>query len=367
MPDKTLDQQAGLAAANALGREVAIGQIESHLRELWVADQASTKASLINLVVYSERPGALGGNSAIMEEITRDHACRALLVEARLDTNEQSRARAWITAHCNLVGGLKAVCSEQIAFELIGKATGRIRNIVFAHLLADLPLVFWWQGPLSRIFEPRLYRLIDRLVIDSSDWPRDQLANSLEAVMAARKESRQALALHDLNWTRCHQMRMAFALLFDTKSAQAAIAAPRQLEIEGSRSALPALLQLAAWVARALGWHLVSARPEAARYETREGMPVEVHFLAQKETDRPLVSRMALACEGGQFETARDESGRYIEARAECGGSSGVHLVPADPVQPAALLSSLLGRAGGNQLLCQTLPDFAELARALKQ
>jgi len=154
-----------------LGVEVPIAEIEKELRQLWEVDSARTNASLMNLAVYSEKEGALGANSDIVRELTREHACRALLVG--LDRSMEERSiRAWITAHCHLAHGQKSVCCEQIAFHLTGVSRGRFRNTVFAHLQSDLPLVFWWQGDLSPVFSEGLYRRIDRLIIDSSEWTK---------------------------------------------------------------------------------------------------------------------------------------------------------------------------------------------------
>ena len=65
------------AASTAdLGREVALRDIDRELRRLWEADTARTKASLMNLVIFSERPGSLAVNSALTRELTREQACR---------------------------------------------------------------------------------------------------------------------------------------------------------------------------------------------------------------------------------------------------------------------------------------------------
>ncbi|MFN7343291.1 MAG: glucose-6-phosphate dehydrogenase assembly protein OpcA, partial [bacterium] len=112
--------------------------------------------------VYSEKSGSLLENSRIINELTRDNACRAILVE--IDRNEAASLRAWITAHCHLSHGQKSVCCEQISFRLTGRVTGRFRNTVFSHLNSDLPLVFWWQGELSDVFTERLASVMDRLI-----------------------------------------------------------------------------------------------------------------------------------------------------------------------------------------------------------
>ena len=129
-----------LSMHHELGREVPIGGIDKELHKLWAEDDARTNASLVNLAVYSEKPGSLVENSRAMRELTREHACRALLIGIDREVEETS-IKAWITAHCHLSHGQKSVCCEQIAFALTGRATGRLRNTVFAHLNSDLPYV----------------------------------------------------------------------------------------------------------------------------------------------------------------------------------------------------------------------------------
>ena len=115
-----------------LGIEVPVSAIDGELRKLWEQDDARTNASLMNLVVYSEKAGALIENSNIIRDLTREHACRAILVG--IDRNEpKPTLRAWITAHCHLADGRKSVCCEQIAFYLTGRVTGRA--VGTAHIL----------------------------------------------------------------------------------------------------------------------------------------------------------------------------------------------------------------------------------------
>jgi len=173
-----------------LGQEVAIGSIDAELRKLWAVDKARTNACLINFAFYSEQKGSLTLNSRIVSELTRDHASRALLIEMDRSASQPS-LRAWVTAHCHLSQGKKSVCCEQIAFALTGVSRGRLRNTVFAHLSSDLPLILWWQGELSPIFEERLYSVIDRFVFDSSSWSNPQASFTIidQAVHGSRPRS----------------------------------------------------------------------------------------------------------------------------------------------------------------------------------
>ena len=192
-----------------LGKEVPIEKVERELRLLWEADDARTNASLVNLAVYSEEETALVDNSNIIREITREHACRALLIGLDRDKKDAT-VRSWINAHCHLAHGQKSVCCEQIAFHLTGHSRGRFRNTIFAHVQSDLPLIFWWQGNLSNIFRESLYRRIDRLVIDSSSWstPNEQFGKIGEAIEKVN------LVVQDLSWARTYHFRLAIASLY---------------------------------------------------------------------------------------------------------------------------------------------------------
>ena len=56
------------------GLPVEIGKIDRELKKLWAeGGGAKTRASLINLAVYSEAPGSLPENTRIISEITEDH------------------------------------------------------------------------------------------------------------------------------------------------------------------------------------------------------------------------------------------------------------------------------------------------------
>ena len=62
---------------------VEIGQIDRELKKLWeTGGEKMTRASLINLAVYSEAKDSLGANTQIVAQITEDHACRAIVIEA---------------------------------------------------------------------------------------------------------------------------------------------------------------------------------------------------------------------------------------------------------------------------------------------
>ena len=158
--------------ASHLGQPTPIPEITKNLRALWDADQAKSRAALMNLVIYAEDGTPLETMAAEAEQIGLEQACRALIISANpCGEGGEQAPKAWITAHCRLGGGEGGqVCCEQIAFELCARDTDQLRNLVFAHLDSDLPLVFWWRGELSSSFEPRLHSRFERLIVDSDTW-----------------------------------------------------------------------------------------------------------------------------------------------------------------------------------------------------
>src|SRR5438477_97986 len=77
------------AETYSLGAPGEIGKIEQELKKLWRdGEGAMTRASLMNLAVYSEEPGSLQNNTQLMARITENHAWRALVIEADCDAGD---------------------------------------------------------------------------------------------------------------------------------------------------------------------------------------------------------------------------------------------------------------------------------------
>ena len=212
-----------------LGLPVAPGEITAGLRALWAENETATRASLMNLAIYGESPDALIHNTQCVHELTREHACRVLLIEAR-PSSPDKHTEAWITAHCSLgPGGRKAVCCEQIAFLMHGFSHGRLANLLFANLDSDLPLILWWQASFSEHFHRRIYSRVGRLIIDSQTWahPKAEFTH----LLAAHVDDTQHFVIHDLNWTRTFHLRLAITAGFDEPQAVSKLRDVHTIEI----------------------------------------------------------------------------------------------------------------------------------------
>ena len=237
------------------GLAVEVGDIDRQLGLLWAqSDAGKVRASLVNLVIYSEAPGAMAANTPLLSEIAADHAFRALLVQAQPEA-KKSAVRAWITAHCHLrETGKNEICSEQITFQLDGPAVGRLPSIVFSHLDTDLPLYLWWQGDLHPDPDPQLWRWVDRLIVDSNSW--SDPAAQFRILREIQSLGRARAALADLNWTRIFHLRYAVAQIFDLPAALERLDRIDRVEIIHAPGHRLTALQLLGWLASRLGWSL---------------------------------------------------------------------------------------------------------------
>jgi glucose-6-phosphate dehydrogenase assembly protein OpcA len=344
------------AVCPELGIEVPVSAIDGELRKLWEQDEARTNASLMNLVVYSEREGALIENSAIIRDLTREHACRAILVG--IDRTElQPSLRAWITAHCHLADGRKSVCCEQIAFHLTGRVTGRFRNTVFAHLNSDLPLIFWWQGELSEILTERLVSVMDRFIIDSSSWA-DPAASF--ALIEECSQSNPDLIIQDHAWTRSWQFRVGIASLFDDPAAQKSLPDIHTVEICHHPDHRNTALQVIAWLAVQAGWKSVILN-ESLGFVPTTGGPISISLTT--DSSGPPLSSVAIRAKDTTIQVSQKSGASHVERHIETAGYHATSLSPVDPTTPAELVAVQLARGGKNSLFQKILPRFRSMLK----
>ena len=340
-----------------LGLEVPVADIESRLRSFWEADQDRTRVSMMNLVVVSEKPGSLVENSRAIRTLAEEHACRAILTEINRP-HPEATLRAWITAHCHLVNGTKATCSEQISFLLTGTAGGRFRNTVFSHLHADLPVVLWWQGELSPLFSERIAQIIDRLVIDSADWSNP--GKSFQTILQFTRQTNTDLILHDLAWSRTWQLRLCIAGLFDDPAAQRLLQSIDRIEIRHSPKHHNTMLQLLAWLAVQAGW--ADRADGHPGFLSATGHPI-VLVRSLTENAEP-VSHLSLHAGENVAEISQPPGSPHILRRVHAPGYDVSSLSPTDPVSSIELLAAQLSRGGRNSMFHKILPRYLSLLPA---
>ena len=345
-----------------LGKPVELGRIDGELRALWETDEASSKASLINFALYNENPDALATNHEMVARLTREHACRALLIAVDRSKTAPA-ARAWITAHCQLKNGDRAICSEQVAFLIDAGGAEMIRNVVFAHLDSDLPLVFWWQGDFSDAFEDRLYSIIDRLIIDSGSWQRDPAAQFARLEKAYQDPSSR-FVVNDISWSRSYHMRQGLAHCFDDLPSRSCLSKINRLNLVVSDNRRTAGLMLVAWIAARLARGIEHVG-DAIQLVAGDQQTIEVEVGTDSQPGCCIRS-LALTGPKCRFHLHHDHGSSHLRIEAETPDHDMRHVIPADHDDEVDLVSEQLQRAGINRLYFEMIPALRKLLAGSK-
>src|SRR5216117_1759504 len=332
------------AETYSLGAPVEIGKIEQELKKLWQEGQgAMTRASLMNLAVYSEEPGSLNSNTQLMAKITENHACRAIVIEADCRAKENS-VDAWISAHCHVSHvGSKQICSEQISFLLEGPCTKLLPSIVFSHLDSDLPFYLWWQGEFREPMDPQLWAWVDRVIYDSQPWQDFQA--QMRLVESAQAEAKQRIVLCDLNWTRLDKVRFALAQFFDHPASHHRLDKISKLRIDFARGFRSTALLFVGWLAAQLNWRAEKTNGKnKLQFVSSSGRKIDIEM---RQRDGEPIHEVAVTAADIEFVVTHAKCGDLLEvSRGKPGGKRIPQLMPAGKDDPVSLMSEELMRGG---------------------
>lgn len=145
--------------------------------------------------------------------------------------------------------GEHAVCAEVIRVRLCGERTRHPASVVVPLLVADLPVFCRWRGvpAFGAVFD-EVVDVVDRLIVDSTEWPGDDLARSYGEL--ARRFDR--VAVSDIAWERTERWRRELAAAWPFEA--------REISVRATHA--QALL-LAGWLRSRLG-HDVALEHEPA-------------------------------------------------------------------------------------------------------
>ncbi len=343
-----------------LGKEVPLKDVRKELKALFPDDDTRTHASLMNLAVFTEDATKLEEMYQQVAELTHNHSCRALSIALDRDAADP-KITSWVSAHCNMTNGKKTVCCEHLSFLLEGYVTGRLRNTIFSLINSDLPLVFWWQGELSNVLEPRLYTLIDRFIFDSTEWA-DPLA-SYQLVLEARKEVQRRFVIQDLAWTRSYAYRLAFAAMFDNHLVSEELPNICEAFVQVQKGKETSGLLLLSWLATQAGWTLIRGAATSGVYEFKNqaGDAIHTRINIGGETE---ISQLGVISPSASFLLSTDSATGNIEQTLITSHGTQRQLTGAATQGKIALVEDQLSRGGKNALLRKVIPLFLELLAA---
>src|SRR3990167_4104655 len=319
----------------SLGLPVELGSIEKELGRLWESSgEKKTRASLINLAIYTEEKESIDQNTALIREIAGRHPLRALLIIAENQSPTShlpplttirpagrivsNQAQAWITAHCYMHGKQgEEVCSEQITFLLSHQATENLPGIVFSHCDSDLPLVFWRQGEFSLSVDEEFWSFVDRLIFDSHDWTHlNEQFVLVNKIAELSEHTSSKTELCDLNWMRIFSLRKTLAAMFDCSVATPELWKINNVTLEYGTHYYSTALLLLGWLVSQLCWKVITPGVNAF-FQDANGNNVKV---ALKEVEGCGISRVHLQSQDAEFLIQRSPQSQYFHT--EMRGSS---------------------------------------------
>src|SRR5215475_2977381 len=343
----------------SLGIPVEVSKIDQELKKLWQESQgAMTRASLVNLAVYSEEAGSLNKNTQLMANISENHACRAIVIEADCQAKENC-VNAWISAHCHVSGvGSKKVCSEQISFLLKGACVTLLPSIVFSHLDSDLPFYVWWQDELHEPVHPQLWAWVDRLIYDSQRW--EDFRAQMRLLESAEQEANQRIVLCDLNWTRLDSLRFALAQFFDHPASHHNFAKINSLRIDFAPGFRSTTVLFVGWLAAQLNWQSEKTEmPNKLSFAGPFGQKIEVEL---RERSGEPISEVAVITADVEFLVAHAKCGDLLEvSRGKPGEQRMPQLMPAGKNDPVSLMSEELMRGGPHHVYLHAVNRVRDL------
>jgi len=343
----------------SLGQPVEIARIGKELKKLWhELEGTMTRASLINLAVYSEKPGSLEKNTQLIVKITENHACRALVIGANRGSKE-NRVDAWVNAHCHVTrAGSKQICSEQISFSLEGPCVNLLPSIVFSHLDSDLPLYLWWQEDFPDPMDPQLWAWVNRLIFDSQSWK--DFGAQMRLVETAQQEAKQRIVLCDLNWTRLDKVRYAIAQFFDHPASHHHFGTIEKLNIDYAPGFKSTALLLLGWLGAQLNWKTNQQEMNGScRFLDANNRKIDVE-LHQREGDP--IGKITLNSSGVQFQVTPAHCGDLLEiSRGGENETATPQMMPAQSNDPVDLMTQELLRGGPHRVYLRAVNCVREL------
>jgi hypothetical protein len=242
------------------GEDVSIAEIERELARLRIESseegaQPNLRTSVMTHIAWAP-PEWQEAAEETLSGMAERHPSRTLLLVPRPD--EPDGIDAELSIRCFPVGD-RAVCGEVIELKLRGNRSRAPASIVLPLLISDLPVFCRWRGR-PEWDSPEFVQLIgivDRLIVDSTEWP------DLPGAYAELAELFARVVVSDIAWERTERWRSLIASLWPD------VAGVRSIRVHGT----PAQgYLLAGWLRSRLG-HAVEL--ELDQHELLEGIDLD--------------------------------------------------------------------------------------------
>lgn len=242
------------------GEDVTVAQIERELARLRFESseeggQPNLRTSVMTHIAWAPIEWQTAAEETLAGMAER-HPSRTLLLVPKPD--EPDGLDAQVSIRCYPVGD-RAICGEVIELALRGNRASVPASIALPLLISDLPVFCRWRGQPdwdAPEFE-QLVGMVDRLIVDSTEWP--DLPDAYGRLVALFER----VIVSDIAWERTERWRSLLASLWPD------VAAVRAMCVHGTRAQGHLL---AGWLTSRLG-HAVEL--EIDEHELLEGIDLD--------------------------------------------------------------------------------------------
>jgi glucose-6-phosphate dehydrogenase assembly protein OpcA len=223
--------------ATALG---SVSQIDRELARLRVDPESNEPYQRTSVMTHiAWVPGEwVEAAEDVLAGLAERHPSRTIVLVPHPEADDALEAT--VQVDCFPSGHGRQVCTETIRLRLCGERAGVPASVVQPLLLPDLPVFLRWRGlsPFGeRPFE-ELLDVVDRLIVDSTEWP------GLPQPYAPLAEVFDRVVVSDIAWARTSRWRAQLASLWP------GIGELRRIKVTGTEA--QACL-LAGWLRSRLG------------------------------------------------------------------------------------------------------------------
>ncbi len=188
------------------GRDVTIGQIERELAQLR-GESMDMRTSVMTHIAWAP-PEWQEVSRETLAGMAELHPSRTLLLFPQDETRDALDAE--LSLQCFTHEELdRHVCSEVIELRLCGRVAEAPASVILPLVLPDVPVFLRWRGqpPFGESAFEQLVDVVDRLVVDSREWP------GAPACYSRLVEIFDRVAVSDIVWARTLRWRRAIAEL----------------------------------------------------------------------------------------------------------------------------------------------------------
>ncbi len=320
-----------------------------------------TRASLINLAVYSEGPDSLEKNTQMIAQITENHACRAHRDWSDPGAKENGSKPGSPRIVTSAVRAANKFARNRFHFRLQGpcaKLLAQHRLFPSRFRPAVLSLV---AGRISEPMDPQLWAWVDRLIYRQPDMERFSTSRCAWS-KPREQEAKQRIVLCDLNWTRLDKIRFALAQFFDHPASHHHFAEMESVTVDFAPGYKSTAILLIGWLAAQLKWKTNQQQMNGScRFLDSNDRKIDIEL--REKSGNP-IGEVVLNSQQTKFCVTPAKCGDLLEVwRSGENETAKPQMMPAQSNDPVDLMTQELLRGGPHRVYLRAVNAVRVIAR----